>query len=110
MNDFKDMLKYLRKQKHLTQRELADKIGISYGAIAMYECGKRMPTLEIEEMLADFFNVSLDVLRGRDTPSDFSITRDEYNMILSFREAPKAEQDVIKRILAYQKEFERLKK
>ena len=64
MNDFKDMLIYLRKREHLSQRELAEKLNISSSSIGMYESGKRYPSREQEEAIADFFNVNLSTLRG----------------------------------------------
>lgn len=69
MTEFKDMLKYLRNRKGLSQRELAEKINVSGSTIGMYESGKRRPRPADEEALADFFNVSISVLRGRDTES-----------------------------------------
>lgn len=101
MAEFKDRLQYLRKREHLTQRELADKIGVTGGAIAMYECGKRMPTIDIEESIAKYFNVSLDELRGRQITSNYSITQEEFYIIEAYRELPKAEKDMVKRMLAY---------
>ncbi len=68
MNDFPSMLKYLRESEHLSQRELASKIGISSSTIGMYESGERLPKREIEEALADYFNVDLNTLRGKRTP------------------------------------------
>ena len=65
MADFAQMLKYFREREGLTQRELADKLGMSSGAIGMYESGKRHPKFEDEETIADFFNVDLNTLRGR---------------------------------------------
>ena len=67
MADFASMLKYLRERDGLSQRELADKLGMSAGAIGMYESGKRHPKFEDEEAIADFFNVDLNTLRGRRT-------------------------------------------
>lgn len=67
MSEFKDMLKYFRQRAGLSQAELASKIGLSASTISMYEVGERQPDFEKEELLADFFNVSLDVLRGKDT-------------------------------------------
>ena len=64
MADFATMLKYLRDREHLSQRKLAEKLGISSSAIAMYESGKRFPRKEDEELIADFFNVDLNTLRG----------------------------------------------
>lgn len=62
---FKDMLKYLRTSHGISQAELAKVIGVSPSAIGMYETGEREPNFEIEEKMADYFNVSLDTLRGK---------------------------------------------
>lgn len=59
-----DMIRFYRLRDGLSQRELAKKINVSPSAIGMYESGQRFPTQEVEEALADYFNVSLDVLRG----------------------------------------------
>ncbi|MDI3548173.1 MAG: hypothetical protein PWR10_1825 [Halanaerobiales bacterium] len=65
MAEFKDRLKKLRKEKGLYQKELAKIIGVSDGAIAMYETGKRTPDKEILDKLANYFDVSVDYLLGR---------------------------------------------
>ena len=65
MADFASMLKYLRDRDGLSQRDLADKLGISKSTISMYEMGKRHPKFEDEEAIADFFNVDLNTLRGK---------------------------------------------
>lgn len=66
MPEFKDMLKYLRKQAGLSQTELADKLGLSTSTIGMYESGRRQPNFETEEKMADFFHTDLNTLRGKD--------------------------------------------
>lgn len=63
-NSFKDMLKYLREREGLSQSELAKAVGLGSSTISMYELGAREPNFEIEERLADFFNVDLGTLRG----------------------------------------------
>lgn len=70
MADFASMLKYLREREKLSQRELAIKLGMSSSAIGMYESGKRFPNHEDEEAIADFFNVDLNTLRGRQIPEE----------------------------------------
>lgn len=72
MAEFKDMLKYFRIREHLSQSELADKLGLSASTISMYEVGKREPDFETEEKIADFFNIDLNTLRGRDMESEDS--------------------------------------
>jgi len=64
------VLKGLRKQKKLTQQDLAEIIGVDRVTLARYESGARLPSLEVLIKLADFFEVSVDYLLGRtDLPS-----------------------------------------
>lgn len=58
-------IKELREQNHLTQDELARKLGISKSTIGMYETNKRQPDTETKEAIADLFNVDMDYLYGR---------------------------------------------
>lgn len=62
---FKERLISLRKEKGLTQDKFAELMGVSKSAISMYENGNRTPDFELEEKIADYFNVDLDYLRGR---------------------------------------------
>lgn len=62
---FNEVLISLRKSKGLTQKELADQIGMSASAIGNYEQGTRTPDYETLEIIADFFNVPLDSLFGK---------------------------------------------
>lgn len=74
MNEFKEMLVYLRKRSGLSQLELAERIGLSKSAISMYEQGARRPSYEMLEALADFFNVDINFLIGRDATPSSGIT------------------------------------
>ncbi len=47
MRAFKEVLKGLREEKALSQKELADELGLGYSTIGMYENGGRMPKYEI---------------------------------------------------------------
>lgn len=53
----------LRRKINITQEELAAKIGVSKGAIGMYETGKRTPSLHRAKKIAQFFGVALEDLR-----------------------------------------------
>ena len=64
---FASRLKQLREEMNISQAELGRIVGVSRSAIAMYESGGREPDFETEEALADFFNVPIDYLRGRQT-------------------------------------------
>lgn len=63
---FSEILRNLRKNNHLTQDELANKLKISKSAISMYENGNRTPDFETLELIADFFNVNLSYLIGEE--------------------------------------------
>ena len=66
MKVFAKRLKELRLERNLSQRELCIKLNnrIPQPSIAMWELGKRIPTLESAALLAQFFGVSLDYLAG----------------------------------------------
>jgi transcriptional regulator with XRE-family HTH domain len=49
----------------LSQKALAEILGVSDAAVTMMEKGKRLPSFEILCQLADYFNVSIDYLVGR---------------------------------------------
>lgn len=63
---FNDVLRNLRKEKHLTQSELATALNISRSAISMYENGEREPDLDTLEAIADYFNVDMNQLTGQE--------------------------------------------
>lgn len=93
MSDFKDMLKSLRKERDLSQVELAKKIGVAPTTISMYEQGKREPDFETEEKLADFFNVNLDTLRGK---AHLPILSDDEKLLLKiYRSLPDSQKKLI---------------
>lgn len=59
---FADKLKKLRKNKHLTQGELASFLGISASAVGMYEQSRRSPSISDISAIAKFFGVTTDYL------------------------------------------------
>ena len=58
-------IKELRKQHHLTQKQLSEKLFIDQTAISCWERGKTNPDFENQQKLADIFGVSIDYLLGR---------------------------------------------
>lgn len=57
-------IKQLRKEKGLSQAQLAKEVGISNQIISFYENNKREPKIETWQALANFFNVSVPYLQG----------------------------------------------
>lgn len=58
-------LQILRKQNGLSQEELAEKCQVSRQAIAKWESGESVPTIEKLIYLAGLYDVTLDELVGR---------------------------------------------
>lgn len=66
--DFPNNLKQLRLALNCTQAQMADLLGVTVRGYRNYELGAREPELSVLIKLADYFNVSLDDLVGRDFP------------------------------------------
>lgn len=67
---FAERFLQLRKDKDLTQRQLADELHFSENAVQNYERNRRSPTFDALIQIADYFNVSMDYLAGRtDNPA-----------------------------------------
>ncbi len=62
---FRARLVMLRKERHLTQGQMAEKLGVSRPSYTCYELGNSSPTVATLCKMADFFNVNLDYLLGR---------------------------------------------
>ncbi len=60
-----ETIKELRKEKNLSQQNLADVIGVSQKAIDYWEKDVNEPKASYIVKLADFFDVSTDYLLGR---------------------------------------------
>lgn len=60
-----EILSDLRRNKGLTQKELARIFNVSEGTIAHYEQGITIPNVEILSKFADYFEVTVDYLLGR---------------------------------------------
>lgn len=65
MTTFPERLKELRKSKGVTQKIVADFLGIRDQAYQRYELGMREPILDVIIKLADYFGVSMDYITGR---------------------------------------------
>ena len=62
MVDFSQRLKQLRKDKHLTQAQVAQRIGVTASMVSSYETDIRLPSYEVLVRIADVFGVTVDYL------------------------------------------------
>ena len=64
--EFNKKLQELRKQKGLTQEELAESLYVSRTAISKWESGRGYPSIDSLKAIAKFFSVTTDVLLSSD--------------------------------------------
>ena len=57
-----ERIRLYRKQKNLTQAELADLLHVTFQAISSWECGNTLPDIENLCRLSGFFCVSIDTM------------------------------------------------
>lgn len=62
MMEFHEKLQELRKQRELTQEELAESLFVSRTAISKWESGRGYPNIESLKAISKFFSVSIDEL------------------------------------------------
>ncbi len=66
MVDFSQRLKQLRLDKHLTQAQVANRIGVTASMVSSYETDIRLPSFEVMVRIADLFGVTVDYLLCRE--------------------------------------------
>lgn len=65
INEMPQKLKALRTQLGFSQKQIADKLGVSPSIVSGYETGERTPSTENLLALSYLYNVSADYLLGR---------------------------------------------
>jgi transcriptional regulator with XRE-family HTH domain len=65
-----EFIKKLRLDNNLTQKDLADKYGVTYQAVSKWENGKNIPDIALLKEMSKDFNISIeDLLEGKKTNS-----------------------------------------
>ena len=62
-------LRNLREKYNLTQQQIADELGIQRPTYSRYEKGERQPNYNLLIKIADYFNISVDYLLGKEENS-----------------------------------------
>ncbi len=62
MSNFGTNLKFLRKQKRLSQQALSDELGVKRSSIGAYEELRAEPNYDMLKKMADYFDISMDEL------------------------------------------------
>lgn len=74
MVDFGNKLRELRLKAGLTQKQLADKIGVTHSVISYYELQERYPSPEVLVEISRVFHVSTDYLLGVESKQAIDIS------------------------------------
>lgn len=113
-----ERIKQIRTMRNLTQKEVANKLGIARGTYSNYETGLREPDAKTIVTLAELFGVTTDFLLGRYTEEEKNFLRDidelsledvmeKYHLKIDGREATREE---IEEMIAYIKARRIMKK
>lgn len=70
VSDFPRILSMLRQEKKISQRKVAETLGVSQALLSHYENGAREPGLAFVVRAADYYGVSVDFLLGRTMARD----------------------------------------
>ncbi len=77
-------LKELRKEKQLTQEQLAERFGVTNRSVSRWETGSNMPDLSILVELADFYDVDIrDIIDGESKGDDMNKEEKERLLIVA---------------------------
>lgn len=95
--NFNDNLKNERLKRSISQKEMAEMIGVAKSTYSLYESGKREPGILTIKKIADVLGVSADDLLGIDSPEPFlsmvGYTPTELEEIKSFAEYVRGKRD-----------------
>ena len=76
------IIKKLRKEKNLTQKELGFLLNVSRNAVTNWECGTRMPSADQYYELSKIFDVPINYILGSDKNSALPETKNENTLDL----------------------------
>jgi len=71
-----------RKAKSLTQKELAEKLSVTYQAVSKWECGKGMPDISLMQPLCNLLDITVnELLFGENIAKEEQIPKAESQII-----------------------------
>lgn len=90
------VLKELRRQRNMNQKQLAGLMNVAPNTISTWEKGKREPNCADLKRLADIFNVSLDYLLSRNNGAKcVSLSKEQEKLLNDFKDLNKPNQQII---------------
>lgn len=100
-------LRILRESANISQKQLADAVGVSQQSINKYENHKIEPDIETLIRISDYFNTSVDYLIGHidstddpENPLSPPLSKSERDLISGYRRLNKSKKDSIHFIIS----------
>ncbi|MBQ9315148.1 MAG: helix-turn-helix transcriptional regulator [Clostridia bacterium] len=93
-NKFSQIIKRLRKERGLTQQELASIVGITATGVSYWESGNSMPNTSMLDKLSEYFGVTVGYLLGKEEDVNNS------KMAVLFRKAEKVSDEQKDKLIA----------
>ena len=96
-----EFLKTLRKEKNLTQEDLADKMNVSRRTVSRWETGNNLPDLALLVELADFYGVDMrEIFNGERKTETMDKDLKETMLMAATAVSPYCLESMFKRIVA----------
>lgn len=96
-------LRLLRKQKKMTQQDVANHLVCTPGVYSRYETGAREPSIETLIILANLFDVSVDYLIGRQAIDYAGLSIYENTLVTAARSADaRAREDALNILMSHE--------
>ena len=89
--DLGERISIMRRSRGMTQKELAAKLGVRQGTVAMWETGKNEPSLETLSHLADIFNVPMSAMLSAEEQVRIlgTLSKTDYDTLEALHQNPK---------------------
>ncbi|XVG95872.1 helix-turn-helix domain-containing protein [Eubacteriales bacterium KG127] len=100
---FGDNIRKRRKELHMTQSDLADKIGVSQNTVSMYERSERSPEIDKLPLICEVLETPSDYLL--DIPVYYDFDSDKEEDLISSRRSITLNEKKILELLKSSKEF-----
>lgn len=101
---FSRNLKRIMDERHVSRKDIAAVLGISYFTVTDWVNGKKFPRMDKVELLANYFGIlKSDLIEDRkvDTPPrTISITEDEQKLLELFRKVPENQQQIVLQMIS----------
>ncbi len=87
-------LLYYRKKSGMTQKQLAELIGVKNTAVSNWESGNNTIDIDTLALAGEIFGVTLNDMYGRYTPTEDTYTPHEKEVIVAYRKHPNMQEAV----------------